>query len=54
MVPPTLVAEADNFAVYHAKRGRCLLCDIVARARDEQTHLLFDGEIVAWTPDASR
>ena len=54
MVPPALAAEQANFALYLKKHSRCLLCDIVERERSETSHLVLDGEVVAWTPQASR
>lgn len=54
MVPPALVAEQADFALYLKKHGRCLLCDVVERLRSETSHLILDGEVVAWAPDASR
>jgi UDPglucose--hexose-1-phosphate uridylyltransferase len=54
MVPPALVTEQANFALYLKEHSRCLLCDIVERQRSEPSHLVIDGEVVAWTPQASR
>jgi UDPglucose--hexose-1-phosphate uridylyltransferase len=54
MVPPALVAEQSNFASYLKKHGRCLLCDVVERARSETSHIVSDDGVVAWTPVASR
>jgi UDPglucose--hexose-1-phosphate uridylyltransferase len=54
MVPPALVAEQANFALYLQKHGRCLLCDIIERQRSEPSHLVLGGDVVAWTPQASR
>jgi UDPglucose--hexose-1-phosphate uridylyltransferase len=54
VVPAALAAEVENFAAYEAKGGGCLLCDVVARARAAGSLLVLDGDVVAWTPDASR
>jgi UDPglucose--hexose-1-phosphate uridylyltransferase len=54
IVPPTLLAELDNFALYETKHDGCLLCDLMARARDEGDRLVLDGDVIAWTPRASR
>jgi UDPglucose--hexose-1-phosphate uridylyltransferase len=54
IVPPVLVSELEQFARYRVKYDRCLLCDMVRAAADEGSRLVFDGPLVAWTPDASR
>ena len=54
IVPPVLATEQGNFALYHKKRARCLLCDVIERQRSERSHLVLDGDVVAWTPEASR
>jgi UDPglucose--hexose-1-phosphate uridylyltransferase len=51
VVPPLLVAELDRFAAYAHDEGGCLLCALW-RAAGER--LVFEDELVAWTPDASR
>jgi UDPglucose--hexose-1-phosphate uridylyltransferase len=54
IVPAALAAEVDAFAGFAAKGRRCLLCDVVARVREGGDLLVHDGDVVAWTPDASR
>jgi len=54
MVPAALAAEIDGFAAFEAKGRHCLLCDVIARVREGGDLLLHDGEVLAWTPDASR
>jgi len=54
IVPPVLVSELEQFARYRVKYDRCLLCDVVRAAVDEGSRLVFDGPVVAWTPNASR
>ena len=54
IVPPALVAEQANFALYLKKHSRCLLCDVIERQRSETSHLILGGDVVAWTPEASR
>jgi UDPglucose--hexose-1-phosphate uridylyltransferase len=51
IVPPLLQAELERFAAYERERGGCLLCSLW-RAAGER--LVFEDELVAWTPDASR
>ncbi len=54
IVPPVLVGELEQFARYQTKYGRCLLCDMLGATLDEGSRVVFDGPLVAWTPDASR
>ena len=54
IVPRVLVDELAQFSLYQVKYGRCLLCDVLGATLDEGSRLVFDGPLVAWTPDASR
>ena len=54
IVPPVLVAELEQFARHQVKYSRCLLCDMLGSTLAEDSRVVFDGPIVAWTPDASR
>lgn len=54
IVPPVLVSELEQFARYQVKYGRCLLCDVLGAAIDEGSRVVFDGPLVAFTPEASR
>ncbi len=51
IVPPLLQAELERFAAYEQEWGGCLLCSLW-RAAGER--LVFEDDLVAWTPDASR
>ncbi len=54
IVPPVLVSELEQFARYQVKYGRCLLCDVLGATLDEGSRVVFDGPLVAFTPEASR
>ena len=54
IVPPVLVSELEQFARYQVKYGRCLLCDVLRATLDEGSRVVFDGPLVAFTPEASR
>jgi UDPglucose--hexose-1-phosphate uridylyltransferase len=51
IVPPLLAAELDSFATHDREQGSCLLCALW-RAAGER--FVFEDDLVAWTPDASR
>lgn len=51
IVPPLLQAERERFAAYERDEGGCLLCALWRRAHER---LVFEDDLVAWTPDASR
>ena len=54
IVPPVLMRELEQLRRHELKYGRCLLCDIIGTVVDEGSLLVFDGPVVAWTPDAAR
>ena len=54
IVPPVLTSELEQFARYQVKYGRCLLCDVLGATLDEGSRVVFDGPLVAITPEASR
>lgn len=54
IVPPVLVDELEQFARHQVKYGRCLLCDVLGATLDDGARVVFDGPLMAWTPDASR
>jgi UDPglucose--hexose-1-phosphate uridylyltransferase len=54
IVPSVLVEECANFAAHAVTTGRCLLCDVVARTRDDVARLVVDDATVAWVPEAAR
>ena len=51
IVLPLLEAELERFAAHDRESGGCLLCALWRRAGER---LVFEDELVAWTPDASR
>jgi UDPglucose--hexose-1-phosphate uridylyltransferase len=51
IVPPLLQAELERFAAHERDQGDCLLCTIARKAGER---VVFDDELIAWTPDASR
>jgi UDPglucose--hexose-1-phosphate uridylyltransferase len=54
IVPPVLIRELEQLRRHELKYGRCLLCDLIGAVVGEGSLLLFDGPVVAWTPDAAR
>ena len=54
MLPSLLHDELDEFARFRNRYGACLMCEAVAGADEAPSHLVFDGPVVAWTPEASR
>ena len=51
VVPPLLLEELLEAERYRNRYGACVVCDQLERAGDR---LVFDGEVGAWVPDASR
>ena len=51
IVPPLLEAELERFAAYEQESRGCLLC---ALWREAGERLVFEDELVAWTPNAAR
>lgn len=54
IVPPVVVEELANFERHRVKYGGCLLCDMLGTVQAEGARLVLGGDIVAWTPEASR
>jgi len=54
IVPPVLVRELEQLRRHELKHGRCLLCDMIGAIVADGSLVVFDGPVVAWTPDAAR
>lgn len=54
-VPPFLAREQEEAAAFHARTGRCLVCDLCAEERRDQRRILHETPtLVAYLPEAAR
>jgi UDPglucose--hexose-1-phosphate uridylyltransferase len=54
IIPPALAEEVKGSSRHHDATGRCIFCDVVGEESRDGRRIIYDQEIIAYAPFASR